>query len=179
MRSALQPALTLAVHPTSRGFGWIAFDGPFNAYDWAFVLAKGEKNLSCLRSIERLFERLKPECLVIEAFERSDSSRADRIARLCRAVVALAVDHGIEVAIYRRGDVQATFASVGARTRDEIAFAVARHVEALRPRLPAKRRPWQSEDKRMALFSAAALVLTHFQLGASRLFDALDSEGQT
>lgn len=173
---ALRPAITLAIHPTARGFGWIAFDGPFNAYDWALVHATRNKNLTCLRAVERLFERLQPMTLVLEAYERSESRRNDRIARLCRAIVALAVDRQVEVAIYRRGDVQAAFASVGARTRDEIAQAVAHHVEALRPRLPRKRRAWESEDKRMPLFVAAALVSTHFQLGASSLLDSL-SEG--
>lgn len=176
MSAALRPSLTLAIHPNTRGFGWVAFDGPFNAHDWALIHADGDKNSKCLRSVERLFERLQPETLVLEAFERSSSQRADRIARLCRAIVALAVDRRIEVAVYRRGDVQATFASVGARTRHEIAQAVARHVEALRPRLPAQRKPWQSEDKRMPLFAAAALVLTHFQLGATTLFDQLSED---
>jgi hypothetical protein len=87
--------------------------------------------------------------------------------------VSLAADRGVEVAIYAKGEVQACFANVGARTRREIAEAVVRHVEAFRPKLPEKRRTWESEDRRMAIFAAAALVLTHYQLGASRLLDGL------
>jgi hypothetical protein len=68
------------------------------------------------------------------------------------------------VAVYSRGQVRQVFASVGAVTRQEIAEAVARHLEPFQQHLPPRRRPWQSEDERMALFSAAALLLTHFRV---------------
>ncbi len=87
--------------------------------------------------------------------------------------VGMAMDRGIEVAIYAKGEVQACFASVGARTRHEIAEAVVRHIDAFRYKLPNKRKAWQGEDRRMSLFAAAALVITHYRLGASRLFDDL------
>lgn len=171
---ALPPGLALAIHPYSRGFGWVAFEGPFTPYDWGLSTARRDKNAVCLRKIEKLLERLQPETIILEAFERRASTRPARTARLCRAIVSLAADRGLEVAIYSRSDVQAAFAPVGARTRDEIAAAVARHIDALRHRIPkARDKPWLWEDPRMALFSATALVLTHNQLGASGLFDSL------
>ena len=174
MTAAPPAGLTLALHPYSRGFGWIAFEGPFTPYDWGMSDARRDKNAVCLRKIEKLLERLQPETLILEAFDRRASTRPARTARLCRAIASLAVDRGISVAIYSRSDVQAAFAPVGARTRDEIAAAVARHMDALRHRIPTVRdKPWHCEDPRMALFSATALVLTHNQLGASSLFDSL------
>ena len=172
--ATLPPGLTLAIHPFSRGFGWAAFEGPFTPYDWGLSTARRDKNAVCLRKIEKLIARLQPQTLVLEAFERRISARPARTARLCRAIVSLAADRGLEVALYSRVDVQAAFAPLGARTRDEIAAAVARHVDALRHRIPrARDKPWLWEDPRMALFSAAALILTHHQRGASSLFDAL------
>jgi hypothetical protein len=50
-------------------------------------------------------------------------------------------------------------------TRQEVAEAVARHLEPFQQHLPKRRRPWDGEDERMALFSAAAVLLTHFRLG--------------
>lgn len=170
------PQLTLGLHPTARGFGWIVFEGPLTPHDWGVSNAtnhRADKNEYCLRRIDRLFARFRPGTLVLEAFESHASKRQQRIVRLCRAIASLAADRGMDVAVYRRGDVRACFASVGARTRDEIAAAVARHFEALRPRLPASRRAWSSEGLSLALFSAAALVLTHAQLGSSRLLDGL------
>ena len=166
-------ACTLAVHPTNRGLGWIAFEGAFAPYDWGTICPKKDKSLKCLRSVEALITRFVPDTLVLEAFEQRNSARKDRVARLCRSIQSFAIDRGIEVAIYTRGDVRACFAAVGAKSRDEIAEAVVRHVDALREWLPKRRRPWESEHRRVAVFSAAALVLTHFYLGGSRLFDDL------
>lgn len=156
--------LTIAIHPTARGFGWVAFEGPFTPFDWGTVEARRDKNRKCLERVERLFERLQPSTLVLEAFDKRNSVRTDRIARLCRAMVALAADHSMEVVIFTRRDIQVCFRPVGAATRQEIAEAIARHVPALQHHLPSKRRAWDSEHKRMPIFSAAALVLTHFRL---------------
>ena len=162
----LRRAFTLAVHPTSRGMGWIIFEGPFAPHDWGHVTArKGDKNATCLGHIEKLVARFVPETLVLEAFEKRGSARADRIGRLGRAIVALAQELRIEVAIYTRGDVKGCFASVGASTRQQIAEAIARHFIPLRHRVPKARKPWEADPPRMALFSAAALVLTHYQRG--------------
>ena len=166
-------ARTIAVHPTSRGFGWVAFEGPLSPYDWGLVGVKADKNARCIRKVEELFERFLPETLVLEAFERMNSSRADRIARLCRAIHSLATDRGIDVAVYTRRDVKQCFAGVGAVTRDEIAAAVVRHVDALRHWLPKARQPWESEHRRLAVFSAAALVLTHYQRGSAYVLHQL------
>lgn len=169
------PTFTLGLHAHSRGFGWVVFEGPFAPYDWGMVSARRDKNLVCMRRIERLLRRFQPEAIVLEAFERDASGRGDRVARLCRAIAALAADLGVQVAIYTRDHVRTCFSVIGAITRQEIAEAVARHVEAFRHRLPKPRRAWNGEDERMALFSAAALVLTHFRFGADGLFEALIS----
>jgi Holliday junction resolvasome RuvABC endonuclease subunit len=168
--------LTLGLHPTARGFGWSVFSHPFAPHDWGVVTIHKDKNARCIARVEHLLERLTPETLVLEEFDGTRSSRSGRIRRLCQAIVALARDRSIDVAIYTRTDIAACFRSVGARTRDEIAHAVARHVQHLRHRLPPKRRDWQSEHPRMALFCAAALVLTHYHLGAARLLDELKGE---
>lgn len=173
MSLASDSPLILSVHPTARGFGWVAFEGPFAPHDWGVVETRKDKNAMCLRKVEELIERLQPEALVLEAFERRNSARTDRIAKLGRALCALANDRGVEVAVYGRPDVEVCFSALGARTRQEIAETVARHVPALRERLPAKRVPWKAEDRRMALFNAAAVVLTHYRYNAEVFLDDL------
>lgn len=169
--SAPRQPITLSVHPTARGFGWIAFAGPQHPYDWELVEVRKDKNVVCLRRVEELIDRLLPETLVLEAFERRDSARKDRITKLCRGLSALAKDRAVEIAVYSRRDIAGCFQTVGAETRHEIAEAVARHVPELRERLPGKRKPWNGEDRRMALFCAAALVLTHYRHTAQRFLD--------
>lgn len=167
------PHLTLAIHADRKGFGWVAFEGPFAVHDWGLHRARRNKNLVCLTRVEQILAKLNPEAVVLEAYEAPQARRAIRITLLMRAVAALAADRGATVAVYSRSDVSACFLDVGARTRDEIAAAVVRHVDAFRHRLPKRRKSWQAEDERMALFNAAALVLTHYRLGAATLFDDL------
>jgi Holliday junction resolvasome RuvABC endonuclease subunit len=173
--TALKPrrAITFAVYPTARGFGWAALESPLSPHSGGLVEVKKDKNAVCLRKIEALCEQLEPETLVLEAFQRRNSARTNRIATLCRSLVSLANGRGIDVAIYSRKDVNACFATAGARTRYEIAEAIARQVPALAPRLPAKRRAWNAEDRRMALFNAAALVFTHYRHQAQHVFDEM------
>ena len=166
--TALTPRLTLvlAVKPTHRGFGWAAFESPFTPFDWGIVEARLNAEAGALNAFQKLIERLTPESLLLEAFERGDETRP---TRLSRAMAALAAERGIRVELYTRGEVQACFAGVGARTRDEIAAAIARQFEEFGHRLPPKRRPWESEDRRMALFAAIALLVTYYHRGAGDL----------
>lgn len=168
----LKNPLTFAIHATSRGFGYVVFEGPFAPYDWGTVIAHGDKNAVCLKKLEKMLDRFAPETLLLEE-AKSVANRGDRIARLYKAIVALCVSRSIDVAIYALGDIKACFASAGARTRQEIAETVARMIDAFGHRVPKPRKAWQSQDRRMAMFCAASLVLTHFQMGASRLFDTL------
>jgi hypothetical protein len=171
--NVVQPrrALTLAVYPTARGFGWAALTSASAPHSGGLVEVTKDKNVVCLRKIERLIDDLEPDTFVLEAFEKGSSLRSERIARLCRSIVTLVNDRSIEFAIYTRKDVELSFASGGARTRYEIAEAIARHVPALAPRLPRKRKAWAQEDRRMALFNAAALVFTHYRYQAQFFLD--------
>lgn len=167
------PHFVMGVHPHTRGVGWIIFENPFAPYDWGMVSAKHDKNATCLAKLEKLLDRYAPETLVLENFEREHSARQGRISKLGRSIVAMAHVRGIEISIYDRGQIRACFASVGARTRQEIAEAVGRQVEMLRHRLPPSRKLWQTAAQRLALFMAAALVITHYTLGANDLFEAV------
>lgn len=154
----------MGFHPTARGFGWVVFEGPFRPIDWGLVSARKDKNATCLKRLDGLLVRFAPEVLVLEAYDRESSRRARRIARLGSSVRRAADARSVETAVYHRAQIREAFAETGAKTRREIAEAVARHLDAFRHRLPPPRRPWDSEDAREALFAAAAVVLTHQRL---------------
>jgi Holliday junction resolvasome RuvABC endonuclease subunit len=164
---ALRQELVLGLYPTPHGFGWILFEGPLAAHDWGTSVTRTNKNATCLARIEAIIERYAPGIIVLEQFERGATVRADRLQHLCRAIVHLANNRGIETRVYSRAAIRTCFASIGARTRQEIAQAIATHVDALRPRTPPLRKAWMSEDDRMSLFNAAALALTHYALTGS------------
>ena len=160
----------LAIHATSRGFGYVVFEGVGAPYDWGTVGARGDKNAVCLRKIEMMLDRYEPETLLLEE-AKSAANRSVRITRLYTAIASMAAHRSVEVAIYTLGQIKACFAKVGAITRQDIAEAVGRHIEAFRHSMPKPRKPWQSEDRRMAMFCATALVLTHYQSESATSFD--------
>jgi len=167
-------SLILGIATVTRGFGWVAFDSPFNAYDWNLVFVRSDKNVRCIRQFERLLDRLEPDLIVIED-SPAKAVRSRRMTALHRLLKASAALRDIEVAVYARGDVQSCFATVGARTNQEIAEAVARQVQGLALKLPRKRHAWTGEDRRLALFGAAALVMTHFHHGGKEFLQGLKS----
>lgn len=177
----MKPAasLTMAIHATSRGFGYVLFEGPFVVHDWGTVAVKSDKNAACLRKLEAMLDRFMPEALVLELAGKGSSLHSERIGRLYVAAAGMAASKGVSVHVYPFSEVQACFRSVRAHTRQEIAEAVSRSVDALSELVPKPRRAWDGEHRRMAIFCAAALVLTHFQAGTMRLFEDLKRRPKT
>ncbi len=160
--------LVLAVHPTSRGFGWVLFESPLSPIDWGMASAKTGRNARLMARFERLLSRYEPLVLVLEQFEGRPSQRRERVQHLCRAMIHLAHTRGIGASVYSRAAINTCFASIGATTRREIALAVAQHIEVFRRRLPPEQKPWIGEDARHSLFDAAALAITHFAVRGGR-----------
>lgn len=176
MTAVHPPNLVLGLHPMRDGFAWIIYDGPFNPWAWRMVWVDAADNAVILSKATRVLDVFKPRTMVLEAFEPSVSARSARMTELGRDLVALAYKRDIEVIVLGRSDVQDCFSPFGATTRHEIAAAVARHTPSLEALLPTKRRIWETENLRMALFSAAALVVAHFSIDARRFLAELSDE---
>lgn len=152
----------LAVSASPRGFAFVVFTGPDQPYDWGVKGVRGkQKNARCLLAIKKLFQQYRPEALVIED-THAGSRRGPRIRALYRAVVELAGREHVKVVRYAKAQVRATFAAESARTRPDIAQAVAKRIPAFAPKLPPLRKIWMSEDPPQSLFDAGALRVTHY-----------------
>jgi Holliday junction resolvasome RuvABC endonuclease subunit len=151
--------IVLGLHPSSRGFGWALFEDVFSLLDWGTVDIRRDKNALALDRIELLLDRHQP---TIVAMERHDVRRSGRIRRLYVAVAEHAAIRDIGVRCYSRAEISGSRHLKGARTRDEVAAAVADCLSVLRPRLPKPRPIWVGERSGMSLFCAAACALTYF-----------------
>lgn len=153
----------LSIYPTSRGYAFVLFENSQNPYDWGVKdIRKNEKNQATLEGVRALIERYRPDYLVIEEYAEPGSRRSSRIRRLYRMITHLAESECIDVSRIPRSAVRACFASVGAKTKFEIARAVAVEIPALAHRLPPLRKIWMSEDPRQSLFDAAALGVAFY-----------------
>lgn len=155
--------LVLAVYPFSRGFAFAFLEGPESPFEWGVKEIRGrDKNARTVTEIKKLIDRYHPEVLVMEDAAHKGSRRTVRIRRLYRSLAHLAATEYIDVYRYKTSDIQDYFAAAGARTKFEIAQAIALQIPAFAHRLPPPRKPWMSEDPRQSLFDALALALVFY-----------------
>lgn len=160
--TARYSGLVLAVHPTTRGFGWVLFESAHTPAAWAIVHARVGREQRLVTRLKVLLDRYEPKVLVLESFEDSTTPRSPRIQRLCEAMIREAALHGIRTCIYERSTIRMVFQKSGAYTREQIAQVIAESVDDFSHRLPPARKRWNSVDHRQCLFNAAALAITYF-----------------
>jgi hypothetical protein len=153
--------LLLAIYPTTRGFGFVVFEGQ-RTIDWGVKDARGDKNRKVLAKIEELMAWYRPEVLVLENAHGPRSRRAERIRQLQLQLVELAKTRKIALRLFTRADIRVAFASRNASTKYEIAEAVSRELPDLAPWLPPPKKIWMSEDRWLGMFDAASLALTFY-----------------
>lgn len=154
----------LGFHPSSRGFGWVLFEGHLSLLDWGTVDTPTRKNAAAVSRMKALLDRHQPGVLVMEAHKDAIVRRSQRIRGLYLAVGRSAERRGVIVHRLSRAQIATARFTKGARTREAVAAAVADCLTALRPRLPAPRQIWVGERSAMRLFCAAACALAYFDL---------------
>jgi hypothetical protein len=159
-------ARVLAIDPTHRGFGYVVFEGPDLLVDWGERNIRGQKNAGSVEAVTRLIERYQPDVLVVEDPSSADCRRWPRVQLLIRELGVQAARTNITIRRLSRAGVRKVFGASGASTKYEIARAIASRFPELALRLPPERKPWMSEDARMAIFDASAFALA-FLSGAN------------
>lgn len=160
----------LAIAPSDRGFGFAVLEGRDTLVDWGIRRVQGEnKNAKSLKKAEELIAHYQPGMLVLENASAKHSLRSPRIRRLCRQIIKLATTHNVSVKLFSRDQVMKTFLPDGRGTKYAVAKVVAeRFSEELGKKLPPERKLGHSEDSRMSIFDAVALVLAFRLKGTKR-----------
>ncbi len=155
--------IVLAVHPNVRGIAYTAFDGPLAPVGWGIKRITGsDKNLKSVEAVQQLVEQFQPDILVLEDCSGPGSRKSDRVRRLHRLILNYAEGESIETHAYARHAIRECFKAVGAKTRFEIAAAIAAMVHVFSNKMPKAKKIWMSEDNRLKLFDAASLVMTYY-----------------
>lgn len=104
-----------------------------------------------------LMLRYLPDVVVLE---NPDGSRRGETARkLIKRFASRALRQDIAVAFASRKEVKEFFEGNG-KNKYTIAEEIGRQFPELTPRVPKKRRPWDSEVERMSIFDAISFALT-------------------
>lgn len=152
----------LAIDPTTRGFGYAVLEGHDNLIDWGVREIWEDKKIKCLELISDLMDRYQPDVLVAEDFVGAGSRRCVRVQGLIEDIQQLATQRKVLVQLFSRSDIRSAFSKSSAHTKHQIAEEIVKRFTELFPRLPPFRKPWMSEDYRMAIFDAMSLALTYF-----------------
>ncbi len=152
----------LAVDPTSRGFGFVVLEGPDNLIDWSVVEVRESSKYKYLQRLVDLIARYRPDVLALEDTRSCASRRCSRVQKLLVRMEHIADQGAILTRRFSRAKVRRAFADASAKTKYEIAAAIATRFPELAARLPRFRKPWMPEDERMSLFDAASFALTFF-----------------
>jgi Holliday junction resolvasome RuvABC endonuclease subunit len=163
MKMARKHGVVLAIYSNARGFGYVLLESPLSLVDWGVAdIRSKEKNRECLRRIAKLFGQYDPCAVVLPDVLSPGAKRAGRVRQLNEAIVVLADTQAIPVFAYAKASVRECFSIGDVRNKYLIAEAIAKRLPELARFIPPPRKPWKSEDCRMALFDAAALGLTFF-----------------
>jgi hypothetical protein len=151
-------ALVMAFYPNARGFAHVIFEGPFSPVDWGISEVRRRKRRldTYVRRLSILIDRYHPDVLVLRR-GRQDSELPE--------IERLAEDKGVRTYTVSRKEVRRAFAHLGSPTRYAIAVSIAGHIPTFAALMPAARKIWNGEDRRMGLFDAAALALAFFKNG--------------
>jgi hypothetical protein len=164
MRKRQRHNLILGIYLNVRGFAFVLFEGPFSPVDWGIIEIRGKNRIR--RSIGRigdLFGRYQPDALVLQNMSVSGERRAKHIRTLNEAIKVLAGTQSIPIYMYSRAQVRDYFKEFGLTSKDAIAETIARKIPMLERLVPSRRKIWNSENARMVLFDAVAIVLLFFR----------------
>jgi hypothetical protein len=154
----------LAIDPISRGFGFAVLEGSRRLIDWGVIHVQTDKLRGCLRRIDELVGRYRPLIIVTEDTNSKGSRRGVRVRELVDEIRRQSPEWHSFCRAVSRIQVRRTIRQSERATKYEIALSLIEDFPELRPRLPKPRKPWMSEDARMAIFDALAFGLTYLRL---------------
>lgn len=172
MRAPLKVSV-LALQPDPRGLGYVMFQQEDRLVDWGLREARGaRKNARCAQAARALLGQFSPDYLVLEDTYAKGARRRARVVTLLHTIAHDARRRGFEVRHIPRTAVLRRFAGFGAGNKHDVAAAIAALHPELAPRLPKRRRLWESERHVMAIFAAAGFALTFYANPQRSLFEA-------
>lgn len=160
MNHTAEQIRTLAVSLSSRGFGYAVMEGNSTLILYGKKVFDDDKNTRSLAHIDKLIVQNQPDVLVLHDVNAKSSHRAPRIKALHRKVIALAKRHNLKVVKIAGIELRSKLLGNPKGTKQAMAELLAKQFpDELASRLPPKRRDWMSEDARMDIFEAVALVV--------------------
>ena len=147
----------VALELTRKGFAFGVLEGEERLIDWG-TRECGRDVARVLPALRSVTERYRPDRLVLEEPAGSSKKRAGR--SLLAWIEQWAFDFDLTVSVVESDQMRRYFGACG---RHEVARRVASLFEELRPRLPDRRKRWESERPMLGAFVAIGRGLASYR----------------
>jgi len=161
----------LGVSVNPRSFGFVIIEN-------GSVLDTGVRSCwtpefeDCLGSrLQRIVQTYKPSAIILRTSQSNKPAPQKKV--LLQAIKRVGKQHNLTTFRISHSALRRYFLDYQATTKHEIASTVARLLPELAWQLPRKRRAWESEHYRMAIFDAAAGVVVHTYVAQTEFTDTL------
>lgn len=155
----------LGISARPDGFGFVVIEDTI-ALDCGMRMCERTQSVDCLgQQFERILRMYGPTEVVI--MEAESSGAPTKRTEILKSIDGAADRKNIEVIRIDDKSLHEHFRKFNAESKYEIALIVTRILPELAWRLPPRRKPWQSEQRRTSIFEAAAAVIAHAKLWES------------
>ena len=156
--------LTIALR--SRRFAFSVFEGPDKLLDWGMVFYpsnSGAQQTAATKRIASLFTQFTPSEVVVGRARLLNTREGSGVRPILTSLRYEASSRLIPLCFMRRPELSEVFRQFHVRSKHEIASMLAQIFPEILWRLPPKRKIWESERPRMAMFDAIALGFAYWQ----------------
>lgn len=160
----------LAIDLRVSRFAYAVYEGPKRLLDWG-GRACPPPNRAALAA-ERVAELLRlfhPAAIVMKKDRKVGVRNAHILRRVGNGIRQQAAIHSIPAFIFSPEEVKESFSIFRVRTKDDVASVLTGMFPELLWELPRKRKKWDNEHPRMAVFDAISIGFAYFQRNGTRV----------
>ena len=143
----------LGIDPSHRGLAFVFFEQG-ELVEWGSRREAGE-----LAMLDKLLREYSPDVLVFEHADDRYCRRTRQVRDVLRSFAERGTSRGVEVLRVSRHEMRRGWRDRHMTTKEAVAAEVARHFPGVGVIVPPVRKIYRSEDGRVRIFDAAALVL--------------------
>lgn len=151
-------AIAFDVRPARLGYA--VFDGPTRLVDWGVI--RFQASAGHVERVTHLVAFFQPSVVILRTIKKGSSSDRPSLRKIIRRIGRRVHSTGLPTARIRDANVKRTFRQYARPTKHECARITTSCFPELDWQLPPRRKPWQSENRRMSIFDATALGLAYF-----------------
>ena len=152
----------MSIYPSRRGFGFAVGSESLGLSDWGLARVRSKTIEAFMERVDGLAYRHGAFIIIVE--DIADTLRGDRVKRYVQRLAQYAHERRLGICVVARHERAALLSLHPRASNHDIATAIAMRFPELEVHLPSRRRRWQSEDERIAIFAAVSCLLVGAQV---------------